>query len=53
MAKKKDPRGYLIVGPLLIGLGIGLAINQPAPGVLIGLGVGFIAAFIYTMGKRK
>ena len=55
MAKKKykDPMGYLFVGPLLIGLGIGMIFLQPGPGVLIGLGVSFLALFIYTLVKKK
>jgi|TARA_B100001964_G_C14167368_1_gene569765 hypothetical protein len=38
---------------LFIGLGIGLAVDKTAPGVLIGLGVGFLAAFVYVMPKKK
>lgn len=34
--------GLLIPGGLLIGLGIGIAVGQTAPGVLVGLGAGFV-----------
>lgn len=34
--------GTVFVGCTLIGLGIGLLFGQPGPGVLIGIGVGFV-----------
>ena len=34
--------GLVFVGPLMIGLGLGIYYNQTAVGVLVGLGVGFI-----------
>ena len=34
--------GLVFVGPLMIGLGLGILYNQTAVGVLVGLGVGFI-----------
>ena len=41
--KKSDTVGGLVfVGPLMIGLGLGIYYNQTAVGVLVGLGVGFI-----------
>ncbi|MBL7147649.1 MAG: hypothetical protein ISS82_02380 [Nanoarchaeota archaeon] len=47
MAKKeKDPKGFLFPACILIGLGIGMLFNQVAVGVLIGVGVGFLALFI-------
>jgi hypothetical protein len=47
MEKKKEKKsdtvgGLVFVGPLMIGLGIGIYYNQTAVGVLVGLGVGFI-----------
>lgn len=48
MAKKEKESksdtvgGLVFVGPLMIGLGIGMYYNQTAVGVLIGLGVGFL-----------
>ena len=50
---KKSINQYLIPAGLLIGLGIGMALNQTAAGVLIGLGAGFLAAFIAAkIGKK-
>ena len=34
--------GLVFVGPLMIGLGLGIYLNQTAVGLLVGLGVGFI-----------
>ncbi|MFC1754420.1 hypothetical protein ACFL96_13680 [Thermoproteota archaeon] len=49
---KHHKRGALLVlGGLLIGIGIGMLYDQVAVGTLIGLGVGFIAAFLLTMKK--
>ncbi len=54
MKKKKDNAGdYLFVGPLFIGLGLGLYFEQTAVGVLIGLGVGFLLRAIYYLLKKK
>jgi hypothetical protein len=40
---KSDTVGGLVfVGPLMIGLGLGIYYNQTAVGLLVGLGVGFI-----------
>ena len=40
---KSDIAGGLVfVGPLMIGIGLGIYYNQTAVGVLVGLGVGFI-----------
>ncbi|HII71500.1 TPA: hypothetical protein HA265_01970 [Candidatus Woesearchaeota archaeon] len=49
----KSIEGALVPGFLLLGLGIGMAMNQTAPGVLIGLGVGFIAYFIAAKMSKK
>ncbi|MGA2935206.1 MAG: hypothetical protein ABSD81_08645 [Methanomicrobiales archaeon] len=35
---------FLIPAGVLIGLGIGLLVNQPGAGVLIGLGLGFLGS---------
>jgi hypothetical protein len=48
MVAKKDKNksdtvgGLVFVGPLMIGLGLGIYYNQTAVGILVGLGVGFI-----------
>jgi len=34
--------GFVFVGPLMIGIGLGIYYEQTAVGVLVGLGVGFI-----------
>ena len=34
--------GLVFVGPLLIGLGLGIYFNQTAVGLLVGLGISFI-----------
>ncbi len=40
---KSDTVGEIVfVGPLLIGIGLGIYYNQAAVGVLVGLGVSFI-----------
>ena len=48
--KEKDHRGYIFLACILIGLGLGILFNQTVVGVLIGVGVGFLALFIV---KRK
>ena len=41
-------------GRVLIGLGIGLLYGQPGPGVLIGLGLGFVgSAFLSSRGRPQ
>jgi len=48
MSKKEEKTkadtvgGLVFVGPLMIGLGIGIYYNITAVGVLVGLGVGFL-----------
>jgi len=34
--------GFVFVGPLLIGIGLGIYYNQTAVGALVGLGISFI-----------
>jgi hypothetical protein len=41
-SKSDTVGGFVFVGPLMIGIGIGIYFNQTAVGVLVGLGVGFI-----------
>lgn len=58
MEKDKKLGILLIVAGVLIGSGVGQILSTPAKSVtgaasVIGLGVGFIAAFIYAMVKKK
>lgn len=48
--EEKHRRGHHIFIPagILIGLGVGMLLNQVAPGVLIGLGLGLIASSFKT-----
>ena len=41
--KAKGLASLSFVGCLFIGLGVGLVFKQPAAGILIGMGVGFIS----------
>ena len=41
-SKSDTVGGLVFVGPLMIGLGLGIYYNQTAVGVLVGLGVGFL-----------
>ncbi|MGO4889553.1 hypothetical protein ACJ2A9_17545 [Anaerobacillus sp. MEB173] len=41
----------LIPGCLLLGMGIGLAYGDPAPGMFIGLGLSFILIAIHSLLK--
>ncbi|UCZ53915.1 hypothetical protein LGQ02_03785 [Bacillus shivajii] len=43
----------LIPGGLLLGLGIGLALGHPGPGLFIGLGSAFVVAAIVQMFASK
>ena len=49
---RHDQRRFLIPAGLFIGLGIGLLFNYPGPGLLIGMGFGFIASTFLTPGAR-
>jgi hypothetical protein len=45
--KKKESKsdtvgGLVFVGPLMIGIGLGIYYNNTAVGALVGLGVGFL-----------
>ena len=41
-SKSDTAGGMVFVGPLMIGIGLGVYYNQTAVGVLVGLGVSFI-----------
>lgn len=52
MAKKKQDNwvsGAVITGPTLVGLGLGLAFDQAAAGILIGVGAGFLLMLFMNM----
>ena len=40
---------FLIPAGALIGLGAGMLAGQPGPGVLIGIGLGFVGSAIYSL----
>ncbi|MBP6623857.1 MAG: hypothetical protein KA198_01715 [Chitinophagaceae bacterium] len=42
---------YVFTGCMFIGIGIGMAFGQPGTGVLVGMGVGFIAYAILRYKK--
>jgi hypothetical protein len=47
---RRDQTGFLIPAGLFTGLGIGLLLNHPGPGLLIGMGFGFIGStFLRTV----
>ena len=50
---EKKPRDLLFLACLFIGLGVGINYDKTAIGVLIGIGVGFLAAFLYETLIRK
>ena len=52
MAKKEELHWLLIPAGLLIGLGVGLAVDLTASGVITGLGVGFLGAFVAASMKK-
>ena len=41
-SKSDTVGGLVFVGPLMIGIGLGIYYNQTAVGVMVGLGIGFI-----------
>ena len=45
--------GIIFVGFMFIGMGIGIAMDEPGVGMFIGMGAGFIASAIYSSEKNK
>ena len=45
--KKKDKSDWAIPAGLFIGIGVGLITGQVAGYTMIGLGVGFLVAFLF------
>lgn len=53
MAKKKhNMSGVVVPAGLLIGIGIGIIIEQVAALTLIGLGVGFLVMYLNSHKKK-
>jgi hypothetical protein len=46
ITSKKCSTGLLFVAFMFLGVGLGLAVNNPGAGTLIGMGVGFLAMFL-------
>jgi hypothetical protein len=44
---------YIFTGFMFVGIGAGIAFDKPEVGVLIGIGLGFIAAAVYRSEKSK
>lgn len=44
---------YVFIGCMFVGMGIGMAFGQTGTGVLIGMGVGFIAYAILKFRKTN
>ncbi len=57
MAKERErdyeAGGVAFVGCILLGVGLGLWVGQPAPGVLTGLGVGFLVMAAFSRKGTK
>jgi len=45
--------GYLFVGFMFAGMGIGTALGSTEAGIMIGMGAGFIAMAVYKTEKNK
>lgn len=44
---------YIFTGCMFIGIGIGLAMDKPGVGTMIGMGVGFLASALYKGEKNS
>ena len=51
--KKSSPGALFIPAGILLGFGIGFAVNQIPAGMFIGLGAGFLAWAISEFFKKK
>lgn len=45
-SKSKDFMGFLFVAFMFLGLGVGILIDQVAPGLFVGMGLGFLSMAI-------
>jgi hypothetical protein len=55
--KDRDPRmiagGLCVTAGILVGLGVGLAMDKVTAGLFIGLGAGFLAFALIVAFKRR
>lgn len=51
--KKSSPGALFIPAGILLGFGIGFAVNAIPSGMFIGLGAGFLAWAIYEIFRKK
>lgn len=47
------PSGGVFVGSILIGVAVGLLQNNVAPYALLGVGVGFVLAALFSLTSRN
>jgi len=52
-SKKSSPGALFIPAGILLGFGIGFAVNNIPSGIFIGLGAGFLAWAIYEISCKK
>ena len=52
-AKKSSPGALFIPAGILLGFGIGFAVNEIPAGMFIGLGAGFLAWVIYEIFRKN
>jgi len=45
--------GYIFVGFMFIGMGLGAAFDRVGEGMFVGMGLGFIASAVYKSEKNK
>lgn len=50
--KKHDSAALFIPAGVILGVGVGLLLNQVAAGAMIGLGLGFLSYAIISVMKR-
>lgn len=51
--KKHDSAALFIPAGVILGVGVGLMLEQVASGAMIGLGLGFLAYAIISVMKKK
>ena len=50
--KKHQPYGFIIPAGILIGLGVGILVNQVGSGFLVGLGLGFLGSGLLPLTRK-